>query len=149
MKTGMEWALLGLLLLIVLAIGLQTWNSVQVELSADQVSALAAGQQLPAGFLTLGELGVSWIVKAVIGTFVGGLGLALGYKGWEWFRKRNRQKNWQSGPNANYQRQGTAPRMPSDAELLRLAMYQQMAANGNRPPQVRMTNDDEEPNITF
>jgi hypothetical protein len=149
MKTGMEWPLGGLVAVLALILLGNMWSGMQVDIAANQVQASAGASTLPAPALMLGE----WIVKAVVGLVMGGLVTAGIAALVVWVRKQWRASaapKWAPGPNANWGRE-RGPKAVSDAELMRMMMYQQMAAqNGGRMPARPMVQEvDDEPTIRF
>lgn len=153
MKTGMHLPLLGLFAILALAILGSAWKYARTEIAIASLAAESVGADLPAGWMAMGEIGASWVVKAVVGSLLMGAGTAIGMKAWNAWKKKNRQEAWAPGPNANYQRQPPAPRGMSENELYRMMLYQQMTQNGarpaKRPAQNGMVNDDDEPEIVF
>jgi hypothetical protein len=147
----MEWPLIGIFALLIALLGYSAWSAQQVNIASARVQALAAGQDLPVrNALDLTELGLSLVAKIVIGTFVSGAGAVLAVRTWQYFQQRRRQQAWRPGPNANYQRQ-PQPKAPSELELLRLSMYNNLATNG-RPTARRVSKaseDDETDEIPF
>lgn len=139
MKTGMELPLLGLVLVVVLVMAWTAWQNMQVDIAAAQVQATAVGGSLTTPVMLAGE----WIVKAFVGTIAGAFLMGLG--GWIWVQVKKQvapsEPRWKAGPNANWGREA-APRTPSETELLRLMMYQQMRANGQKMP--TMVREEEE-----
>lgn len=140
MKTGMEWSLFGLLAVVALFFAWQTWDGMQVDLSVARLEAAAAGASatngLPGGLPNEAALvGGQWVVKALVGTLVGGTVTAfvaalIAWGRREW-RKAQGQKRWKRGPNANWGQQAPpAPKPMSEAEFYRLMLAQQ----GLRPP---------------
>jgi phosphate/sulfate permease len=150
MKTGMQYPLIGLAVLLLVAILGKTWNNAQIDIATARMQAQALGTELPSGALAIGEIGAFWVIKAIAGTLLAGAGTAIGVRLWADWKKRKRQSNWMPGPNANYQRQPPAQKAVSNAELYRMMMYQQMQQGGARktPAQIGMANDDE-PEIVF
>jgi hypothetical protein len=145
MKTGMEWPLGGLVAVLALILLGNMWSGMQVDIAANQVQASAGASTLPAPALMLGE----WIVKAVVGLVLGGLVTAGITALVVWVKKQLRpEPTWKAGPNANWGRE-RGPRAVSEAELMRMMMYQQMAAqNGGRVPARPMVQEvDDDPAI--
>ncbi|MCX6067888.1 MAG: hypothetical protein NT121_19385 [Chloroflexi bacterium] len=152
MKTGMEYPLLGLVLLVILVLLWNAWSGLQLDLSVASLNATVAGTEAPEPVLIAGQ----WIVKAIVGTLLSGVVIAGATALVTWLRKQWRQQNankakWQPGPNANWGRQ-PQPRPVSEAELMRMWMMQQLGGN-SRPasgslPQIVEKNDDE-PTLTF
>jgi len=150
MKTGMEWPLGGLVAVLALILLGNMWSGMQVDIAATQVQASAGASTLPAPALLLGE----WIVKAVVGLVLGGLVTAGITALVVWARKQLRAtsnpQKWTPGPNASWGRE-RGPRTVSEADLMRMMMYQQMAAqNGGRVPARPMVQEvDDDPAIRF
>jgi len=133
MKTGMEWPLIGLFALLAALLGYSVWSGQQVNIASARVQALAAGQVLPVrNALGLSELALSLLVKIALGTFLAGAGAASAVKVWGYFQRRNQERSWRPGPNANYQQRQPQLKTPSELDLLRLSMYNNLAAQ-SRP----------------
>jgi len=150
MKFGMEYPLIGLVVLVALVILWNTWSGMQLDLSVATLNATIAGAQTPEPVLVAGQ----WIVKAIVGTLLSGTVIAGATALIVWARKQWRtyqvdQKKWQPGPNANWGRQ-PQPKPISEAELMRIWMMQQMGLSARNPPtSTPRTDDDDEPNLTF
>lgn len=151
MKTGMEYPLIGLVVLVALVILWNAWSGLQVDLSVASLNATIAGIEAPAPVLVAGQ----WIVKALIGTLLSGMVIAGATALITLVRKQWRQQNaetakWQPGPNASWGRQAQ-PKPVSEAALLRVWMMQQLQGNGNvrTPLNIARTDDPDEPTITF
>jgi hypothetical protein len=152
MKTGVEYPLMGLVVLVALVILWNIWSGMQVDLSVASLNATIAGTEAPAPVMMAGE----WIVKAIVGTLMSGVVVASATALFIWARKKWRQQNagqgqWKSGPNA-YWGQPRQPKVMSEAEMMRHFMLQQMTG-GTKPapnslPQIVEKNDDE-PTLTF
>lgn len=150
MKTGMEYPLLGLVVLLALVGLWNAWTGMQVEIASASLEAMAAGESAPAApALLAGE----WAVKAIVGALVGGTVTAI-VTAFIWWARRRWNKSqagggWKTGPNANWVRQERGPRGPSESELYRMMLMQQMAQNGGgrlvSPP--RVEDVDDEPTI--
>lgn len=144
MKTGMGWPLAGLTALFLAVLGVSAWYNAQLDLAVAALNATAAGEQVPEEALLAGE----WVIKAVVGSLLGGTVTALVTAGiwWarrQWLAQKQQAGRWQAGPNANWGRQAQ-PRMMSESEMYRMLLLQQMQQNGsgrNAPP--RMEVDDE------
>jgi len=153
MKTGMEWPLLGVLVVAVLVGLWNAWSGLQVDLSAGSVNALAASQAAPDPVVVAG----GWVVKAIIGTLIGGTVTAGAAALFVWVRGQMRkqateQKQWKAGPNANWGHQAQ-PKPLSDADLMRYMMMQQMGGFGERGSPRRTTltrlEEDDDQTINF
>lgn len=145
MKTGMEYPLIGLALLLVAVLGWNAWQDAQLEMSVARLNAAAAGEKLPDATLLAGE----WVVKAVIGAVIGGTVTALATAAIWWARKQwqaHTQGRWQGGPNAHWGRQPAPPKPPSESEVYRMWMMQQLAQqNGgkvSRSPRMEVVDDE-------
>jgi hypothetical protein len=143
METGMEWGLFGLVLLLGLVGVWNIWSDMQVELATASLNAMAAGEAAPEAVL----IGGQWLVKALVGAVIGGSITALVTAGIVWMRRQwNAQPNdkrWRGGPNAQWGRQ---PKAPSEADLMRMFMMQQLTQNGRGTPStpvMRMEDEDE------
>ena len=154
MKTGVEYPLAGLVILVFLVILWNVWSGMQVDLSVASLNATIAGTEAPAPVMMAGE----WIVKAIVGTLMSGVVVAGATALFIWARKKWRQQNaeqgqWKSGPYAYWGQQRQAqPRPMSEAEMMRHFLLQQMGT-GTKPapnslPQIVEKNDDE-PTLTF
>jgi hypothetical protein len=151
MKTGMEYPLIGLALLLAGILAWNAWQGTQVDLAVAALSATTAGKDLPAEATLAGE----WIVKGLINAVIGGSVTALVGAGIWWARrqwKKAQRPEWKSGPNANWGQapQAKAPRAMSEAEFYRLLLAQQMAGTGGKA-QVMLPRleEDDEPNFTL
>jgi hypothetical protein len=151
MKTQMEYPLIGLVVLVILVILWNLWSGMQVDLAVASLNATIAGTAAPEPVLIAGQ----WVVKAIVGTLLGGAVTAGATALWIWARKQLRlqnaeQRQWKSGPNANWGQQ-RPPKVLSETELYRLMLMQQMAGNPVKPSQnIRLTTEsDDEPTITF
>jgi hypothetical protein len=152
MKTGMEYPLIGLVILVALVVLWNAWSGMQLDLSVAALNATVAGTETPEPVLIAGQ----WLVKALVGTVLSGAVIAGATALIAWARKQWRthqmdQRKWQPGPNANWGRQ-PQPKPVSEAELMRMWMMQQLGGN-SRPassslPQIVEKNDDE-PTLTF
>ena len=151
MKTGMEYPMIGLVALIALAILWNAWSGMRVDLSAAALDATITGQAAPAGVTLAGE----WIVKAIVGTVIGGAATAFFAALVVWVRRQwissqapERGGKWQGGQNTYWGRQ---PKAPSESEMMRMVLMQQMAANGQKPgaPMRISGGEDEDPIITL
>lgn len=153
LKTQMEYPLLGLVVLVILVILWDIWSGMQVDLAVASLNATMAGTTAPEPVLIAGQ----WIVKAILGTLLGGAVTASATALWIWARKKWRQQNaeqrqWKSGPNANWG-QPRQPKVMSEAELYRLMLMQQMggqlpvSSQPIRPPMLVEAED--EPTLTF
>jgi hypothetical protein len=151
MKTGMEYPLVGLVLLIGLVLLWNTWSGMQVDISAAALNATITGQAAPVGATLAGE----WIVKAIVGSVIGGAVSAFFAALVLWVRREwqktqtpERGGRWQGGQNAYW---GKQPRMPSEAEVMRMALLQNMVGGGQKPAApLRIVNGgDDEPTIPF
>lgn len=150
MKTGMEWGLAGLALVLVAVLGWSMWSNAQVDMAVGRVDALAAGQDLPPQTLGIAKLGIGWIVGAVVGTALTGFGVTMATKAWPLIKRRitnDDKRRWVGGPNANYGRE-RAPRAPSSDELMRTMLMRQMMSDG-KTPRMEVRHGDDEPRITF
>jgi hypothetical protein len=144
MKTGMEWALLGVVVLVALGFLWNIWSGMQLDIAVAATTATAAGTTVPAPVMVGGQ----WIVNAIVGTVIGGAVSAFIAALVIWVRKRWSEANqvqqahaWQGGPNARW---GKQPRVPSEAELMRMALLQQMASSRSSPrPTIRMEVENE------
>jgi len=155
MKTGMEIPLIGVIVAALLVGLWNTWSGMQVDLSVSAVTATAAGQAAPDIVMMSGQ----WIVKAIVGTLIGGTVTAGAAALIVWGRGQMRkqaaeQKQWTAGPNANWGRSQAQPKPISEAELTRYWMMQQMGmGRGERgspmPPVVRYQEGEDEPKIGF
>jgi hypothetical protein len=140
MKTGMEYPLIGLVILVIAIVLWNTWQSTQVDLAVAALNATAAGEVAPEPVLLAGQ----WIVKALVGTLIGGTITALvtALIVWlrrEWTKSQVETSKWKSGPNANWGQQRQAKGV-SESEIYRLMLLQQMsAANGGRAALPRIT----------
>ena len=156
LKTQMEYPLIGLVVLLALVILWNIWSGMQVDLAVASLNATVAGTETPGPVLVAGQ----WVVKAIIGTVIGGFITAGATALFIWARKKWRQHNlasnkWNSGPNA-YWGQPRQPKVMSESELYRLMLMQQMASNktgsGSQPSAMFPTvtrMDDDEPTITL
>jgi hypothetical protein len=156
MKTGMEYPLIGLIVLVALVVLWNAWSGMQLDLSVAALNATVAGTETPAPVLIVGQ----WLVKAIVGTVVSGVVIAgvttlIAWTRKQWRTHQTDQRKWQPGPNAYWGRQ-TQPKPIGEAELMRMWMMQQMTGNktgaGNQsgamfPTITRM--DDDEPTITL
>lgn len=151
-KTGMESPLIVLIIVFVAVSLFISYQSAQANLAIERVKAEAIGKDLPAGWLTIGEMGVSWIVKAAIGAVLVGFGGALAIKAWGAYQQYKKQARYYPTRNATT-RQPAGPRSPSETELYRMMLYQQMTQqNGGRPPkppQIGRYDDNNDPEISF
>lgn len=153
MKTGMEYPLLGLVLLLAGILAWNAWQATQVDLAVAALSATTAGRELPAEATLAGE----WLVKALVSALVGGTVTALVGAGIWWLRRQWKklqgQPKWNPGPNANWgqQPQPRGPRAMSEAEFYRLLLAQQMAGSGGKAPVAlpRLEVEDDEPTFTL
>ena len=151
MKTGVEYPLAGLVILVFLVILWNVWSGMQVDLSVASLNATIAGTEAPAPVMMAGE----WIVKAIVGTLMSGVVVAGTTALFIWARKKWRQQNaeqgqWKSGPNA-YWGQQRQPKVMSESELYRLMLMQQMGGGSGKPARnIHVTTEaDDEPTITF
>lgn len=149
MKTGMEWPLLGLVVLVALGFLWNMWSGMQVDLAVAATTASAAGTTVPAPVM----IGGQWIVNAIIGTLIGAAVTAFIAGMVVWFRKQikiqNAKPEWKSGPNANWGQQ-RPPKPMSEAELYRLMLMQQMGVDRAAPrPSVTRMEGEDEPTINF
>lgn len=144
MKTGMEYPLIGLALLLAGVLLWNAWSDMQVEIAVAAVNATIAGEAAPAPVLLAGE----WLVKALVSALVGGTVTALVTVLIVWARRQwyAQGGGWKSGPNAQWARPERGPRAPSESELYRMMLMQQMAQqNGGRlvsPPRMEVTDDE-------
>lgn len=144
MKTGMEYGLIGLIVLVVLGLLMSVVNAQQVEMAAAQVTATTATAQTPMAAAFLGQMS-GWLVKFALGLVIAGLaGLLVA-----WVRSKMRPKSrraWRSGPNALWQQREPRQQGLSSADLLKLMMMQQ---NGQQSQQGRgqSKNNSDEPKI--
>jgi len=137
-KTGMEFPLAILAILLVLIVGWSSWQGMQVDIASNQVLLGQAAQPVVAG--------AEWLVKVVVGAIVGSFVTAIVTALIVWARREwvRSGGGWQSGPNAQWQRKQPTekqPRAPSEAELMRAMIMAQMRSAGNQP--VRMVQEDE------
>lgn len=149
MKTGMEYPLIGLVILVALVMLWNAWSGMQIELAAAATNAMAAGEAVPAPVTLAG----TWLVKALVGAVIGGTVTAFVTVLIVWARRQwnagQAPQNWKSGPYANWGRE-RGPKAPSEAEMMRMWMMQQMAQNGRpQPPVMRMQEGEDEPVIRF
>lgn len=147
MKTGMEWPAAGIVIVVIAAMLFLSWQDAQVTLGADQVQAVTLGKEIPGWWVSIGELGISWVVKAAIGAVLAGFGATIAAKLWGLYQARQRAKHFQN--NYGYNQKQSSPRTPGEMELYRMMLYQQMLQqNGGRPPKPpqmgRFTDDDQE-----
>jgi hypothetical protein len=154
MKTGMGLPLLGLVLLLALVLGWNAYNATLVDLAVARIHATASGQALPQPAYLAGE----WLTKAIVGATIGGtvtaiVGALIVWARGKWNAAQTRNK-WKGGQNAYWGRLPAAPRAPSEAELFRTAMMQNlMAGRGQaqgQAQQMRVLREvDDEPTISF
>jgi hypothetical protein len=148
MKTGMEWPLVGMVVMLALIVIWNTWSGMQVDLAVARLEATAAGQVVPEAALIGGE----WITKAVIGTLIGGMVTAGITAGMVWarreWRKAQGQKRWKSGPNAKWGQQPSQPREMSEAQFYRMMLARQMGGQTRTNTPNGMEAEDE-PTINF
>ncbi len=158
MKTGMEYPLIGLVVLVALGILWNIYSGMQVDLAVAATNAAAAGTALPAPAI----IGGQWVVNAIVGTLIGSA--ATAFFAWllVWVRKQirtqNAKRDWTRGPNAQWGQQ-RAPKMMGESELYRMMLLQQMTSGrdaGARSPLYpsisaagRITETDDEPTISF
>jgi len=157
LKTQMEYPLISLVALLGLVVLWNLWSGMQVDLAVASLNATVAGAEAPGPVLVVGQ----WVVKAIIGTLIGGFVTTGATAVFVWARKTWRQQHnpatskWASGPNA-YWGQPHQPKAMSESELYRLMLMQQMASNkssaGSQPGAMFPTvtrMDDDEPKITL
>jgi hypothetical protein len=153
MKTGMELPLLGMVVVVLVMALWQAWSGMQVDLSVGALNATIAGQATPEPLLIVTQ----WLATAagvilLLALLAGGV---YAFRLWWQQRARQEKKAWKSGPNANWA-QPPQPRTPSEAELMRMALLQQMSGGaryGERASPIRPTiireGGNDEPEITF
>ena len=151
MKTGMEYPLIGVVMVVVLVGLWNAWSAMQVDLSVAALNATIAGQAAPDAMLVGGQ----WIVKAIVGTIIGGTVTAGAIWLFTWARKEirkqkaeSRKSGWKPGPGAQWER---GPRPVSEAEVMRMALLRSMAGQGQPPPQMKIIREggEDEPQINF
>lgn len=152
MKTGMEFPLALMFLLLAGVLGYSAWTNAQVGIEAARVEAMAAGQELPVGWLSLSEMALTTIVKVVAGTLLTGVCGALAVKAWQFYQRQKQERAFRSPglyPAAPRQPRLTAP---SERDLMLWSLYNQMS-QPQRPqlqrPPLRMAKDDDEEDFTF
>jgi len=155
MKTGMEWPLAGLALLLVVVLAWNAWQSIQVDLAVATLSATTAGRELPAEATVAGE----WLTKAILNTLIGSGVTALAGAAFWWLRRQwktmqTQPSGWAPGPNARWSQapQPRAPRAMSEAEFYRMLLAQKMTGNAVGPQSMmmpRLETDDDEPTFTL
>jgi hypothetical protein len=146
MKTGMEYPLIGLVILLALVGLWNAWSEMQVEIASASLQAMVAGESAPAPAILAGE----WIVKALVGALAGGTVTAVVAALIVWARRQWTAQGggWKAGPNAQWARPERAPRAPSESELYRMMLMQQMQQNGGRAVSpARLMEPDDEPVI--
>jgi hypothetical protein len=125
------------------------WSEMQVDIASASLQAMAAGESALIPAILAGE----WIVKALVGALVGGTVTALVTALIVWARRQwNAQGGggWKAGPNAQWARPERGPRAPSESELYRMMLMQQMTQNSSGKAQpARMLEVDDEPKIHF
>jgi hypothetical protein len=131
MKTGMEYGLIGLVVLVALGLLMAFLSGQQVEMAAAQVTATTATAQTPMAAAFLGQMS-GWLVKFALGVLIAALaGLLVA-----WVRTKMRPQSrraWRNGPNAQWQQKEPRQQGVTTADLLKLMMAQ----NGQRPQQGR------------
>jgi hypothetical protein len=151
MKTGMEYPLIGVIVVAILVSLWNIWAGMQVDFSVAALNATIAGQAAPEPVMVAGQ----WVVKAIVGTIIGGTVTAATVWVISWARRKWRAENnpkrgnWKSGPNAQWERM---PRAPSETELMRMALMRSLAGQGQPPPRPQITTqggENEEPQIYF
>lgn len=155
MKTGMEWPLAGLALLLVVVLAWNAWQSIQVDLAVATLSATTAGNELPAEATMAGE----WLTKAIVNALIGGSVTALAGAAFLWLRRQWKSmqaqpSGWAPGPNARWSQvpPARAPRAMSEAEFYRMLLAQKMTGNtvGQQTVMMpRLETDDDEPTFTL
>ena len=149
MKTGMEYPLIVMLVIVAIMALMQAWNGMQVDLSVSALNATIAGQKTPEPVM----IATQWLMTGggivILAAVLAGGGYAL----WSWWKKHERQDAhaWKKGPNANWGRQPPQPRAPSEAELMRMALLRSLAGQGQAPPRVTVGRQEgeDEPEINF
>ena len=157
MKTGMEYPLIGLVVLVALGILWNIYSGMQLDAAVAATNAAATGATLPAAV----TIGGQWVVNAIVSTLIGGAGTAGAAWLIVWVRKQvtgqSAKKDWTPGPNANWGQQ-RGPKAPSEADLYRMMLMQQMnggrgfdtgARNAPYSTTGRVVETDDEPSITF
>jgi hypothetical protein len=118
-----------------------------VDIAAARVQAMAAGESLPTGLLALAEVGLGVVIKIVLGAFATGAGLALVGLIWREIQKRKQEKAWRRDYTPQYPRI-QQPRAPSEMEILKLGLFNQMANSRPQLPypplKISKVGDDEE-----
>ena len=150
MKTGMEYPLLGMVVLAVLFGIWSAWQGMQLSLSVAAVDATAIGQAVPQPVATAAE----WIVKAIVGALISGAVIAGITALIVWARGQMRtqdmERGWQSGPNAKWARVPGQEKPMSEAALMRMMLMRQMGMEPRgRRGSPRAVEDDNEPMFRF
>lgn len=150
MKTDTNLALIMLGLVVVGVIALAVWGGAQVNAAAADVNASATASEVPGLALIGGQL-AGWALSAVVGVFVTAVATGIVAFARQWWKTRGSKRAWRSGPNAQWQGQERTPKAISDADLMRLMMYQQMTAGqqGNAKQNVTPMPIDDDLNIKF
>jgi hypothetical protein len=143
MKTNTDISLVILVLVVIGAIAWSIVSSSQASMAAAQVTAEAAGEQMPMMAVIGGQV-TGWAIKTIIGVVV--VAIATGLVAWarQWWKGRNGKQAWRKGPNAKWQQQEQAPRQATMESVIQTMLLRDlMAQRGQKNQPAPMPIDDE------